>query len=120
MPRDPNVTRGDFADLLRRAVAGQFDVIYITLPLRAERRVNQIIPALGDTTASVYVVPDHVVFGLMHARWDTVGDLPVVRVFETPFQGIDGWLKRAEDIVLGAVILLLLAIRWASSPWAWK
>jgi putative colanic acid biosynthesis UDP-glucose lipid carrier transferase len=110
MRADPDVTRGDFAELLRRATAGQFDVIYITLPLRAEPRLNQMIRALGDTTASVYVVPDHFVFGLMHARWDTVGDLPVVRVLETPFQGIDGWVKRAEDLVIGTIILILLAI----------
>jgi putative colanic acid biosynthesis UDP-glucose lipid carrier transferase len=107
------VTLGDLDHMLLDAVAGRFDVIYVTLPLRAEPRLNRIIDALGDTTASVYVVPDHFVFGLMHARWDTVGNLPVVAVFETPFHGVDGWLKRLEDLVIGTVILALVAIPMA-------
>jgi putative colanic acid biosynthesis UDP-glucose lipid carrier transferase len=29
---------------------------------------------------------------------------------ETPFYGVDGWLKRLEDIVVGSLILLIIAI----------
>jgi len=29
---------------------------------------------------------------------------------ETPFYGVDGWLKRLEDIVVGSLILLVIAI----------
>jgi putative colanic acid biosynthesis UDP-glucose lipid carrier transferase len=39
-----------------------------------------------------------------------VGDIPTVSIHETPFYGVDGWVKRVEDIVLSSVILALIAI----------
>jgi putative colanic acid biosynthesis UDP-glucose lipid carrier transferase len=35
--------------------------------------------------------------------------MPVVSIFESPFYGLDGWVKRAEDIILGSMILLLIS-----------
>src|SRR6185436_7870912 len=46
-------------------------------------------------------------FDLVQARVDTVGGLPVVAVRETPFYGTDGLVKRASDIVLASVFLVL-------------
>jgi len=40
---------------------------------------------------------------------DTVGDIPVVAVCETPFTGFDGMIKRGSDIVLSVLILAMLA-----------
>ncbi len=85
------------------------DFVYITLPMHPEDRIVQLIDALADTTASVYVIPDFFVFDLLHARWFNLGSLPIVSVFESPFHGVDGWLKRAEDLLLGSLILLLIS-----------
>ena len=49
-------------------------------------------------------------FDLLHARWGSIGGLPTVSLHETPFYGVDGWLKRFEDIVLGSLILFAIAI----------
>ena len=101
---------GDLADVVAAARYGDIDLIYVALPLRAVPRVQALLAELADTTASVYMVPDFQVFDLLQGRWSSLDDIPVVSVFETPFYGIDGWLKRAEDIVLGAVFLTLAAI----------
>jgi putative colanic acid biosynthesis UDP-glucose lipid carrier transferase len=85
-------------------------VIYITFPLKAEPRINSIVRKLADTTATVYVVADFFVFDLLHAKWSNVGDIPVVSIFDTPFHGVGGWLKRVEDIVLGTAILVMISI----------
>jgi putative colanic acid biosynthesis UDP-glucose lipid carrier transferase len=37
----------------------------------------------------------------------------VVSIFETPFMGTEGWLKRFEDIVLGTLAVLVAAIPMA-------
>ncbi|MBX3272363.1 MAG: undecaprenyl-phosphate glucose phosphotransferase [Sandaracinaceae bacterium] len=97
---------GTFDDLVEGARRGEVDLIYIALPLKAEPRVNALLRRLADTTASVYIVPDFFVFDLLHGRWSQLGDLPVVSIFETPFFGIDGWVKRLEDIVLGTFFLV--------------
>lgn len=49
---------GDFKELLDRAKHGEIDHIYITLPLRAEKRINQLVQELADSTVSVNIVPD--------------------------------------------------------------
>jgi putative colanic acid biosynthesis UDP-glucose lipid carrier transferase len=85
-------------------------MIYITFPMRAEKRIQDVLRMLGDTTASVYIVPDFFVFELLHARWTNINGLPAVSVFENPLYGVDGLLKRSADLILGTVILACAAI----------
>lgn len=97
-------------ELIEMARAGDIDCVYIALPMQSGRRVEDMIDQLADSTVSVYVVPDLFISGLMHSRWVNHGDMPLVGIHEEPFYGVDGWLKRAEDIVLASLILLLIAI----------
>lgn len=101
---------GRIDDLIEQTKQGSIDIAYLAFPLRAERRLREIIARLADTTATVYVVTDIFVFDLMQARWGDVEGMPVVSIFDTPFHGLGGWVKRAEDLVLSSVILLLIAI----------
>jgi putative colanic acid biosynthesis UDP-glucose lipid carrier transferase len=110
LPPEVGARLGSIDDLVTAAKAGSVQAIYITFPMRAEDRIRDVLARLSDTTASVYIVPDFFVFELMHSRWASIGGLPVVSVFENPFYGADGILKRASDLVLGATALILLAI----------
>jgi putative colanic acid biosynthesis UDP-glucose lipid carrier transferase len=101
---------GTLQDAIDAARSGDVDLIYIAFPLRAEPRINELLRQLSDTTASVYLAADFFAFDLLHARWGTLGDVPIVSLRETPFYGVDGWLKRLEDLVLGSLILLIIAI----------
>lgn len=103
-------TTGSLDDLVQAARRGEIALVYITLPLRAEPRVLEMVEALSDTTASVYFATDFQTFDLLHARWSSVGGTPVVSIHETPFYGVDGWLKRLEDLVLGCIILCIIAL----------
>jgi putative colanic acid biosynthesis UDP-glucose lipid carrier transferase len=113
MTKDYGPIVGDLDKLVEEARDGKVDRIYITLPLKAEPRINAIVHKLADTTATVYVVADFLVFDLLHAQWSAVGDVPVVSIFDTPFSGVSGWLKRVEDIVLGCIILAVIAVPMA-------
>ena len=101
---------GTLRDLVEAARTGEVDLIYIALPLRAEPRINELLRQLSDTTASVYLAADFFVFDLLHTRWVTLGGVPTMSLHETPFYGVDGWLKRLEDIVVGGAILMVIAI----------
>jgi putative colanic acid biosysnthesis UDP-glucose lipid carrier transferase len=109
---DPEVGSvvGNLELLVEDARLGKLDIIYIALPLKAEPRINAIVRRLADTTATVYVAADFFVFDMLHARWTNVGDIPVVSIFDSPFHGIGGWLKRLEDLVIGTLILSIIAI----------
>lgn len=101
--------RGDLDEMIALAKQGEIDTVLVTLPMRAEQRIRDVLSRLGDTTAAVYIVPDFFVFELLHSRWSEVGGLPVVSVFETPVYGVDGWIKRGLDVALASIGLVLLA-----------
>ncbi len=107
---DPVKHIGNLNQLLRWARDGKIDVIYITLPMRAEKRIQELIAQLSDTTVSVYLIPDFFMFDLMNASWTNIGELPCVSIYESPFYGVDGVIKRIEDIVLSSLILIVAAI----------
>src|SRR5690606_7516492 len=48
------------------------------------------------------------VFDLIQARFDHVGGIPVMSVCDSPFEGFNGLVKRASDIVLATVILAMI------------
>jgi len=101
---------GDLSQVVEMAKRGEVDMIFITFPMRAEDRIRNFLDLLGDTTASVYIVPDFFVFQMLHARWNQIDGLPVVSVFETPISGIDGVLKRGFDLVVASLLLVILAL----------
>jgi putative colanic acid biosynthesis UDP-glucose lipid carrier transferase len=96
--------------LVEEARSGRVDIVYLALPLRAEARAAQLIRRLADTTVSVYLVPDFRAYDLLRARWSSLGEIQVASIFDTPFDGLGGWAKRAEDILLGSIFLLLTAV----------
>jgi putative colanic acid biosynthesis UDP-glucose lipid carrier transferase len=113
IPADLGHRLGTLQDLVTEARAGTIDRIYLTFPMRAEDRIRGVLDRLGDTTVSVYLVPDFFVFQLLHSRWTDILGLPVISVFENPFYGIDGVAKRISDLVLGGLAMLLAAIPMA-------
>jgi len=56
-----------------------------------------------------FLVPDFFVFEMLQARWTDIDGMPVVSVFDTPFLGVDGRLKRLEDLLIAIVALVLTA-----------
>jgi putative colanic acid biosynthesis UDP-glucose lipid carrier transferase len=110
LPADLAAKLGMISDLVQSAKLGQVDVIFVALPMRAEERVRKLVQELADSTVSVYIVPDLFVFQLLHSRWSDVQGIPIVSVFENPFYGVDGILKRGVDIALASVALAVSVI----------
>ena len=89
---------------------GKLDQIFITLPMTANNRIEQILHRLGDTNAEVHFVPNFFVYNLVHSRLCNVGGLQTISVFDTPMRGATVAIKRAEDIVLSLGILSAIAL----------
>src|SRR5437667_636511 len=100
---------GSLSELAGYAKTHRVDLIYITLPMASQPRILRMLDELRDTTASIYFTPDIFLADLIQARMDTIGDMPVVAVCETPFYGFNGLIKRASDLVLAALIMLLIS-----------
>jgi len=99
---------GPIADVGSYVREHKIKTIFICLPMSAQPRVLALMDELRDTTASVYFVPDIYTFGLIQARLDHVGGIPVIGICETPFTGLRGVVKRGSDIVLALLIQILL------------
>lgn len=97
-------------DLVKACHEGKFDAVYVALPLGAEQRTAKVLAALADTTVTVFLVADLVYYSLLRAQWSQVGGVPIVSLHDSPFQGIVGWVKRTEDLVIGAFIVLLTTL----------
>jgi putative colanic acid biosynthesis UDP-glucose lipid carrier transferase len=109
LPEDVGRKLGNIRQLVELARRGEVHRIYITLPMRAENRIRDLLNQLTDTTASVYIVPDFFVFELLHSRWTDINGLPAVSVFENPFYGVDGMAKRLCDVALASLMLAIAA-----------
>ena len=110
LPADVEDQLGRIDDLVAAAKAGEVQVVFITLPMRAEDRIRSVIQELADTTASVYIVPDLFVFQMLNSRWSDIDGLPVVSVFENPLFGVDGVFKRILDLGIATAALLVAGI----------
>ena len=87
---------------------GEIDILYIALPMKAQKRIADILLQLGDTTVDVHIVPDFLLSNLIHARIEHVGDVDTLSVFEAPCIGTHEFIKRTEDIVVSAIIVTLI------------
>jgi len=101
---------GNINDVVIRAKQGEIDIVYITLELKAQDRIKFILGELADTTVSVFFVPDLFVFDLLRSRWSHLEGIPIVSIYDTPFYGIDGAVKRMFDIIAASIILIIIAI----------
>jgi len=100
---------GNIDELFELARDGSVDIIYICLPLAAEKRIKTYIDLFSDTTASIYYCPSFSNFDIIQSRWDDVFGQPVISIVESPFVDHQRYVKRLEDIifVLAAAPLLL-------------
>jgi putative colanic acid biosynthesis UDP-glucose lipid carrier transferase len=77
--------------------------------VRQVARVIHLIDQLRDTTASIYYLPDILVFELIQARSIAIAGIPALSMCETPFFGYRAIAKRATDVLISATALLLAA-----------
>ena len=100
---------GRFEDLPAYVKQHRIDAVFIALPLRHMRRMQNLLSELSDTTASLYFLPDVFVFDLIQARSGEILGVPVVSLCETPFHGFRPIAKRVLDVALAGLATLALS-----------
>ena len=94
-------------DLVMRAKAGGLEEIWLTLPLRAEERMKEIMLQLRNTTVNVRFVPNIFGFSLLNHSMGEVAGVPVLNLNTSPMMGVNRLAKALEDRILAALILIL-------------
>lgn len=108
-PRCAKRLLGKLSDVSGFVARNAIDTVYITLPMTRQRRVRELLHSLGDSTSSIYFVPDLTVCDLVQPRFDLVNGVPVVAVCESPFYGGRGIAKRVSDIAIASILIVLTA-----------
>lgn len=96
----------DLADLIERHRVRD---VFIALPLSMQPRIVRMLAALQDSAVSIHYVPDVFGVSVIQGRMGSLDGVPVVSLLESPFQGVNGLIKRVSDIVLASVILMLIS-----------
>ena len=68
-----------------------------------------MLESLQGTTASLFLVPDLFGISIIQGRLQDVNGVPMVGLCETPFTGVNAAAKRASDLVLATLIVVLVA-----------
>ncbi|MEO8017511.1 MAG: undecaprenyl-phosphate glucose phosphotransferase [Pseudomonadota bacterium] len=111
---------GRFADVSAFVNGRNIDMIFIAIPPGQVARVRDLVHELGDTTASIYYLPDVSGFDMIQQRASDILGMPVVAMCETPFHGYRGLIKRLMDVSLATIALLLLSPLLLGIAWAVK
>jgi putative colanic acid biosynthesis UDP-glucose lipid carrier transferase len=98
---------GTLDQLLADVEVGGVDQVWITLPLRADQRIRELISGLQQTPVQVRFVPDIYNFNLLHHSVTEIEGLPVINVTDSPLDGAGLVVKQVEDFVLALVFTLL-------------
>jgi putative colanic acid biosynthesis UDP-glucose lipid carrier transferase len=98
---------GPMNDMPAYAKQHRVHEIYLALPMASQPRIMHLLEELKDTTASVFFVPDIFMTDLIQGQMTAVGPMPVMVICDTPFYGAHGAVKRASDIVISTLALVL-------------
>ncbi|WP_167854906.1 undecaprenyl-phosphate glucose phosphotransferase [Mangrovimicrobium sediminis] len=90
-------------------LAGQRDIdqVWIAMPLREEELIRDIMERLRDTTADIRLVPDLFGYRLINHSISTIANMSVINLSVSPMDGVNRWIKAAEDRIFATLILLL-------------
>ncbi len=100
---------GNFSDMVTSARNGEWDQIYIALPVEARQRMLRLLDELADSATPIRLLPDYFTTNLLHSKFIEIADNPVLCIYDSPFSADHAFIKRVEDIVVGSIILTLIS-----------
>ncbi len=101
---------GRFSDMYKAASENKFDAVFITMPMRAESKIIEILHKLSTQTTAAYIVPDFYSIDSHYSQMVNINGMPAVSIYENPVSGLKGIVKRLEDIFLTLFILFIAII----------
>jgi Undecaprenyl-phosphate glucose phosphotransferase len=96
---------GEAAEIVRRE---RVDHLYVALPLEEHMKLLDLVESTSREGVDVKVVPDLLQFIALRARLEDLDGVPVINLNDVPLQGLNSALKRALDVAISAVALLLM------------
>ena len=106
-PETPVPLMGRIADVPTFLRSNQVDQVWLAMSLREADAIEQILGQLKDCTSDIRLIPDLFGFRLINHSISSIAGLPVINLSVTPMDGLNRWIKVAEDKSLALIILLV-------------
>ena len=100
---------GSIDDLIELGKRRRIDQIILALPWSAEERLKTLLTRLMSLAVDVSVCPDESALLILRMPVSDLSGLPTFRLAERPLRLWTLALKRAEDLLLGSLMLLAAA-----------
>ena len=107
-PRDIDFVGGIDA-LVAKARAGELDQVLLCTPGLTKERVAAIVDQLSSVSVDVAVIPPLAIELAPDYEVHLLGNIPVLMLWQRPFRDINGILKRAEDLLISLIAVVLLS-----------
>lgn len=104
---DPNEVA--LEEVARYVQIEAIDQVWVTLPLKEEALLHQVLDNLALTPVEVKYVPDLFGLRLFSHSLTEVNGLPVLSLCSSPMHGFNAFTKAVEDRLLSIFFLLLLS-----------
>lgn len=102
--------RGPLANLQQIIEAQPVDAVFIALPADEANRLEDVLDQLDWSMADVRLVPDISPTYAMKPSVSELDQVPILSLRQTPLYGWNALVKRAFDVVVGSLCLLLAAL----------
>jgi Undecaprenyl-phosphate glucose phosphotransferase len=100
---------GDLAALCDAARRGEIDQVLISGAHFTPKRLEQIVEGLSEVCVDVSLIPAQAIELAPKYRVNLLGAVPVLTLWQRPFRDMNQVVKRAEDLLLSAIGLILLS-----------
>jgi Undecaprenyl-phosphate glucose phosphotransferase len=100
-------TLDDASEISRREAV---DHLYVALPPEQHLRMIELIENTSREILDVKVVPDLLQVIALRARIEDLDGVPIINVNDVPLQGFNSVVKRAIDIGISSLALLVLTV----------
>lgn len=100
---------GDLPQLCELARLGEIDQVLISGAQFTPKRLEQIVEGLSEVCVDVSLIPSQAIELSPNYRVNLLGTVPVLTLWQRPLRDMNQVIKRAEDLVLGSVALIVLA-----------
>ena len=100
---------GNLPRLCDLARQGEVDQVLISGANFTPNRLAQIVEGLSAVCVDVSLIPPQAIELAPNYRVNLLGTVPVLTLWQRPFRDMDQVVKRAEDLILGSLALVLLS-----------
>jgi Undecaprenyl-phosphate glucose phosphotransferase len=100
---------GDLPRLCELARQGEIDQVLISGAHFTPKRLEQIVEGLSEVCVDVSLIPAQAIELSPKYRVNLLGTVPVLTLWQRPFRDMSQIVKRAEDLVLSSLAVVVLS-----------